>query len=77
MKFFNNLIIDLTTQNMNRQKGYASLGNPIMKYVIAVAGTIVIKTADEVKIRSARKAASTEYVLFDLSCLNNALALLR
>ena len=53
-----------------------SEGKPIMKYATAVPGMKVRSPiADDVS--SAQKAASTEYVLFALSCLNRALALLK
>ena len=53
-----------------------SSGKPIMKYATAVPG-IKVRSPIADDVSSAQKAASTEYVLFALSCLNRALALLK
>ena len=66
----------LTIQNTNIMKGYASLGKPIMKYETALPG-ITDKSPIAEVVRSAKNVASTETVLFALSCLNRALARLR
>jgi hypothetical protein len=47
-----------------------------MKYATAVPG-MKVRSATVDTVSSAKKAASTEYVLFALSCLNRALALLK